>query len=895
MNKNWHNISFEETAKALNTNIETGLFEESVKKSREKFGENSLPEEKRLTKLDIFLNQVKNPLVYILVVAGLLALALKDFADAGIIFAVVFLNFFIGFFQENKTSKILAELKKIVKVRAFVIRGGNEKEVDQADLVPGDVIVLSPGSKVPADARLIESKDLNINEFALTGEWLPAKKHNNVLEKETPMADRDNMVYMGTIIESGKGIAIVTETGLNTEIGKVVEMVTSIKEEKTPYQMKVIHFSKILGLLILLFCFLIFIFGIATQKEFIEMLLTSVAVVVAAVPEGLPAAVTVTFAFGLQEILKKKGLVRKLIAAETLGSTSVIATDKTGTLTEAKMEVSGILTGRKELFENGIEGVANPKSMLHELHILALKVATWCSEAFIENPDDSFEKHIIRGRATDKALLVAGIHAGLDRRKLGKEEPKIDELTFNSTVKFSASFHKSSEKEGILYVLGAPEVIINKSNYLALESNGKINTQEKLKKQEIEKLKNKAEILASKGQRVLATSYKKIKGIDKKKINIEEEIKNLTFVGFISLHDPIRKDAKSAINLCQRAGMKAIIITGDHKLTAKAVASELGLSVSEKNILEGGELDKISDDELSKKVENIEIYCRVEPRHKTRIVEAWQKRGEIVAMTGDGVNDAPALKKANIGIALGSGTEAAKEASDLILLDDGFSVIITAVEEGRRLMDNVRKIITYLLTGGFTEIVLVGLNVAFRLPLPILPGQILWKNLIESTPPSMALTFEPEEKDIMDRKPEDPRQPLLNKEMTFLIFIIGMLTNVGLFGFFLWLWHNGFAIETIRSIMFLALAVDSFFYIFSCRNLRKNIWQYNPLGNNYVNATIVFGFLMLFVSLYIPFFQAMLKTVPLGLFEWSIVIIFAAIKLIFIEWAKYHFIKRKLT
>jgi len=895
MKKNWHNISFEETARSFYTDIKMGLSEEAAKKNLEKFGKNSLPDEKRLTKLSIFLNQAKNPLVYILLVAGLLTLALRDFTDAGIIFAVVFLNFFIGFFQENKTSKILAELKKIVKVRAFVIRSGNEKEVDQSELVPGDIIILSPGSKVPADARIVESKDLNINEFALTGEWLPAKKHNGILEKETAMADRDNMVYMGTIIESGKGKAIVTETGLNTEIGKVVETVTSIKEEKTPYQIKVMQFSKILGLMILLFSFLIFLFGIATQKGVLEMLLTSVALVVAAVPEGLPAAVTVTFALGLQEILKRKGLVRKLIAVETLGSASVIAADKTGTLTEAKMEVSEILTGRKELFENGAGGMTNSKSMLHELHILALKVATWCSEAFIENPDEPFEKHIIRGRATDRALLAAGIHAGLDRRKLEKEEPKIDELAFNPTIKFSASFHKSSEKERVLYVLGAPEVIIGKSEYLALENNGKTGTRQKLKKQEIEKLKQKAEILASKGQRVLATSYKKIEVIDNRKINIEKEIENLTFVGFISLHDPLRKDTKEAINICQRAGMKAIIITGDHRLTAKAVASELGLSVSEKNILEGSELDKINDEELFQKVQDIKIYCRVEPNHKMRIIDAWQKRGKIVAMTGDGVNDAPALKKANIGIALGSGTEAAKEASDLILLDDGFSVIITAVEEGRRLMDNVRKIITYLLTGGFTEIVLIGLNVAFRLPLPVLPGQILWKNLIESTPPSMALTFEPEEKDIMDRKPEDPRQPLLNKEMTFLIFIIGMLTNIGLFGLFLWLWHNDVAIETIRSIIFLALAVDSFFYIFSCRNLRKNIWQYNPLGNNYVNGAIVFGFLMLFVSLYIPFFQTMLKTVPLGLFEWGIVIIFAAIKLIFIEWAKYHFIKRKLT
>ncbi len=885
----WHALSVKEVIEKLKTDPITGLAETEVKRRQIRFGKNFFPEKPRLTKLTIFLNQAKNPLVYILLAAGVLSLILKDYADSAIIFGVILFNFAIGFFQENKTEKVLAALKKIIRVKAFVLKGGNKKEVEQEELVLGDIIILSPGIKIPADARLIESQDLRINEFALTGEWLSAKKNIEVLKQEAPLADRDNMVYTGTIVESGKGKAVVTATGVKTEMGKLIEMVKETKEEKTPYQKKVIHFSQFLGISILFFCFLIFLFGIFTGKNYLEMLLTAVAIAVAAVPEGLPAAVTVTFAFGMQEILKRKGLVRKMIAAETLGSTSIIAADKTGTITEAKMEVSNILTGYKELFENELGKSPEKNLSRFKLHILALKIAVWCNEAFVENPDDSFKRYIFRGRPTDKALLMAGLQAGLDRRKLEKEEPKIDELGFDSVVKYSASLHRISKKKAVLYVLGAPEVILENTKEILIGENRK----EILSQEQFSKLKEKTELLAKNGQRILAAAYKEIKNIGNKKIKIREEINNLVFVGFIGLRDPIRKDAKKAIEFCRRAGMKPIIITGDHRLTAKAVAAELGMFSDEKNIMEGKELDKISDEDLLKKVADIEIYCRVEPRHKIRIIEAWQERGEIVAMTGDGVNDAPALKKANIGIALGSGTEAAKEASDLILLDDSFSVVITAVEEGRRIMDNIRKIITYLLTGGFTEIMLIGFSVLFHFPLPVLPSQILWKNLIESTPPSMALTFEAEEPDIMDRKPEDPRHPLLNNEMKFLVFVVGLLTNLILFGLFLWFYHKNFPIERIRSIMFVGLAIDSFFFIFSCRNLRKNIWQYNPFANYCLDFIIIFAFLMIFVSLYAPFFQTLLKTVSLGLFEWFVLLMFGLLNLILIELAKWYFIRFK--
>jgi len=880
----WYNISWEKVVQKLNSNEKDGLTEKEVKSRQEKFGKNLLPREKPLPKIKIFLRQLESPLIYILLIAGFVTLILRDFTDAMVIFGVVLLNTIIGFFQENKTSKILTALKRVVRVDAFAIRQGNEKEIRQEELVPGDIILLNPGNKVPADGRLIWSHNLKINEASLTGEWIAASKNPKILEPETPLADRDNMVYMGTVVEEGTARAVVTGTELKTEIGKVVEMVKKAKEGKTPFQKKVLHFSQLLGLIILLLCLLIFIFGVITQKHYLEMFLTAVAVAIAAIPEGLPTAVTISFALGLQRILKKKGLVKKILAAETLGSTSVIATDKTGTLTEGKMQVAGVYTSAGEL----LSGAENLKRNINgqESHILALKIATLCCEAFIENPEESLEKWIVRGRPTDKALLLAGMQAGLNKKEIEKSQPRLDAVPFNSIYKYSAALHKNPDGKNVLYVLGTPEVVLGMSKYLQI--NGE---QMPFSTQKINELIKKQEILSSRGQRVLATAYRitEQQNIDDK----NPEIDGLVFVGLIALHDPLRKDAKNTIRNCQRAGMRVILVTGDHKLTAKAIAQELGLPSGEKNIIEGKQLDKMSDKELEKTVKDIEIYARVEPRHKMRIIQAWQERGEVVAMTGDGVNDAPSLKKADIGVALGSGTEAAKEASDIILLSDNLSIIITAVAEGRRIMDNVRKIITYLLSGGFTEIMLIGLSVVFRLPLPVLPGQILWKNMIESTPPAMALTFEPAEKDVMRRLPENPRLPLLNKEMNFLIFAIGLFTNFILFGIFIWFLRNDFSLPLIRSVMFVGLSIDSFFFVFSCRNLRKNIWQYNPFGNSYLNLSVFAGFLTIFLALYVPIFQKLLKTVAIGYFEWAVLLGFGLLNLALVEMAKWFFISKE--
>ena len=862
----WHNLNIEKIARLLKTDVEDGLSEKEVKEKRKKLGSNKLPEDKPLPWFKTYLNQFRSPLIYILIIAGIITLALGDLKDTAIIFGAVFLNTVIGFFQENKASKILSELKKIVKIKSYVIRDGNERELEQSELVPGDIFLLNAGDRVPADGRLIKVHNLKINESSLTGEWISADKKTEVLPGDTPLADRDNMAYMGCLVEEGWGKAIVTKTGQRTEIGKVAAMVKETKEEKTPYQKKISNLSKIIGILIVFLSILIFILGTVFNRDPFEMFLTAVAVAVAAIPEGLPVAITVILALGMQRILKKQGLVRKMIAAETLGSTSIIATDKTGTLTEAKMKVDKIYPEKN--------------------NVLALKIVTLCNEAFIENPEEALERQVVRGKPTEKALLLAGMQAGLNKKDLEKDQPEIDKLPFDPVYKYSATLHRLKEKENILYVMGAPEIILAKSKFLDI--NGK---KEKLSEIRIKELEKKIDEFTRKGQRVLAASYKKFRGHELE----ESAVNDLIFVSLIALHDPLRKEVKEAIRICRSAGMKPIIVTGDHKLTAQAIAGELGLPAREENSIEGWELEKLDDEEFKKRLKDIEIYARVEPAQKLRIVRAWQEKGEVVAMTGDGINDALALKQADIGLALGSGTDVAKEASDLILLTDNFSIIVAAVEEGRVIIDNVRKTVTLLISQCFTEIILVGASIIGGFPLPILPAQILWENLIEGSPQGVALAFEPKEKGVMERKPEDPKSPLLTKEMKTIIFGFGIITDFVLLGLFLLLLKKGLPLVEIRTIIFAALAIDTFFYAFSCKNLRKNIWQYNPFSNLYLIGFIIFSFFMLLIAIYIPFFQNLLKTVPLNLFDWLLLLGLGVLNLILIEITKWYFIAKHQT
>ena len=880
MEKAWHNFSINKIFRELDSGAK-GLSESEAEKRLKKYGYNKIPEKKSFSKIKIFIEQLKSPLVYILLIAGIVTFFLEEYSDSIIIFIAVFLNTIIGYIQEKKASDALNQLKKILQLSAIVFRNGQEKKVLQKEIIPGDIIFLRAGDKIPADSRIVESHNLKINESSLTGEWLASSKNEKVLRKEVPLADRQNMAYMGTIVESGWGKAVIIQTGLKTEIGKIVETVKQTKEEKTPYQKKLARFSKVIGGIVIVISTIIFIEGMLAGEKFVEIFTLSVAISVAAIPEGLPVAMTAVLALGMQRILKRKGLVRRMASAETLGSTSIILTDKTGTLTEAKMEVAGIFTETSEILKEDISKKNIDKNGTTS-NVKALKIGMFCNESFIES------SKIIHGRPTEKALFSTGIKVGFSRKELEEEHPVIDQLLFDSNCKYAISLNKLNLEKNILYMVGSPEKILSMSSFLDIDGQKR-----KMLLADIKRLKIKYEKLTRNGFRVVSVAYRETddQKIDNKR---EEKIKEMVYVGFFALHDPIRKKTKEIMETCRKAGMKPIIVTGDHMLTAKAVAEKLGFKTNKENLMEGSYLSKLSDLEFEKVFKNIQVYSRVEPIQKLRIVKAWQKAGNVVAMTGDGINDTPAIKQADIGVALGSGTDIAKEVSDLILLTDNFSVIKSAIEEGRAIIDNIRKIITYLLSDSFSEVILISMSLLFGWPLPILAAQILWVNLIEDGPLSICLAFEKKEKDIIKRKPLDYDCSLLNKEMKVLILIIGIITDVLLLGlFFFLLKYSRYEITHIRSIIFAGLTIDSLFYVFSCKSLRQNLWNINIFSNKFLIYAWISGVVMLLSALYVPFLQGLLKTSGLSLFDWGLVFGLGLLNIILIEFTKWLFIRKE--
>jgi P-type Ca2+ transporter type 2C len=646
-----------------------GLNEADVAKRLAKHGRNSLPEKPRASMAMLYLSQFASPLVYILLAAGAIAFFLGDTVDAAVIFFAVLVNSLIGFVQEKKANDSLEKLKNLVEHKAIVLRGGREMLVDSWQLVPGDILVLKAGNKVAADARLLDVINLQVNESSLTGESLPATKDVLEVAKGAAIADRSSMVFAGTLAVSGVGKAVVCATGTKTEIGKIAALAGAEGEEKTPLQERLSKFSSQLAVLVLVVCAIIFAVGLLQGRHFLEMFIVSVSIAVAAIPEGLTIAVTVILALGMQQILKANALTRKLVAAETLGSATVIASDKTGTLTEGKMHVAKIVVGESEYQLSSLMG--EQADLEARLAAQTLRTVMLCNDAFIENPNDDLSSWRIVGTPTDCALLSAAVQSGLDRQVLLQAEPLVDELLFDSSRKFMATIHQTGNKQYSLYEKGAPERILPKcTNYFY---NGKST---KLTAASRRKLEEKYEALTSRGLRVIGVAFRRFKsdGFDGRLSELawKELDMELTFLSFIALKDPLRPNIAATIASCLRAGIRPIIITGDHALTAKAIAEEIGLAVGPKQIMTGDELDQVSDMDLGAVAKRVNVYARVSPHHKMRIVRALQGQGEVVAMTGDGINDSPALRAADIGISLGTGTDIAKEASDIVLMDDNF-------------------------------------------------------------------------------------------------------------------------------------------------------------------------------------------------------------------------------
>ncbi len=892
---NLHSKKINQVLAELKSDI-NGLSHKEAEKRMRKSGANELPKEKPLGKLTIFLTQLKSPLIYILLIAGGISMLLRDYVDMGVIFGAVILNTIIGFIQENKANSTLKKLKQLIKHKAYVLRDGNEIKIDSGMLVAGDVIIIKAGNRISADARLLEADNLLINESMLTGESVPAEKSISVQEEGASIADRKNMVYAGTITVKGIGRAVVVATGQKTEIGKIASLVNETEDEKTPLQDRLARFSNFLGAIIVAVIVAVAAIGIIQGRPLFDMFIMGVALAVSAIPQGLIVSVTVILVLGMQRILKQKALVRKLVAAETLGSTTVICTDKTGTLTEGKMHVARIIIGEKE-FEAGSLG-SRQDSVEAKVVSLALQTAMMCNDAVVENPEDALAEWRIMGASTDVALMSAAVQSGLNKEKLLKIEPKIGELPFDSNNKFMINLHKKNSGGFVLYEKGAPEKLLDKS--AMFYHKGKTR---KMTAVERRKLDNNYNKLTSKGLRVIGVAIRHFKnpansikntclakgeGVKWEKID-----NNLTFIGFIAIKDPLRPEVKETIKICRQAGIRPIIITGDHQLTAKAVAIEVGFKVKDKNIITGEILDKMPDGKLKNQVNKIDIYARVSPHHKLRIVQALQSRGEVVAMTGDGINDSPALKAADIGISLGGGTDIAKEASDIVLLDNNFKTIVASVRQGRIIFANIRKVVTYLISDSFSEVILIVGSIFLGMPLAILPTQILWINIVNDGLPGYSLAFEKGAKGVMRKRPIKKQEPILSKEMKVIIFGVGVIRDLFVFVLFVYLFNIGTDVAYLRTVFFALLGTKSLISIFSLRDLNYPVWRLSPFSNLYLVGAVLASFSLLLAAVYWRPLQGILSTVSIGVNAWALIILVSIISVLMVEAVKYYFIAKE--
>ncbi len=871
----WYTMSADDVLIKLDSS-KNGLTQDEVEERLKQYGENKLPESRRQSRLKILITQFKSSLVYILLAASLISALLKDFVDAGVILLAVVINVIIGFYQENKAETALSSLRKIVVNHCQVMRDGHKKQIETKNLVPGDIVFLSPGDKIPADLRILQATDLKTNEAPLTGESGEIDKNNQTLSGDFIIADQTNMAFMGTAVTQGNAIGVVTSTADSTALGHIASLVAGTGELVTPLQRRLNIFSRKISLLVLAICLLIFGIGLASGRSFIDIFITAIAVAVSAVPEGLLVAVTMVLAVGMQRILKKKALVKHLLAAEILGSTSVICADKTGTLTEGEMRVVEISTPEHHLEFSSQE--FNPAKHQPDDYMLILHAASACNNAYTERHKE--KQDIVRGMPTEKALLLAARSVGISKKEIDKEEPRLDEIPFDSAWKFMMTLHKGKGRNTV-YLKGAPEIVMQFSKYVysthTKDKHAEITTEHR------KKLQQQYEEMSRRGLRVLALAYKQVGETSKKLDKVSQD--NFIFLGLLGIKDPVRSNIKKIIDTVKQAGLKTVMITGDHALTAASIAKEIGLSAGKKNIISGHELAQLDDKQLKEKVKDITVYARVTPEDKLRIVKAWQDRGHVVAMTGDGINDAPALKKANIGISVGSGTDVAKETADMILLDDNFKTIVAAVKEGRVIYDNIKKVILYFLSDSFTEVIIIVASLLAGWPLPILASQIIWINLIDDTFPALALTQEPPEGDIMHEHPEKRSRNILDKERKILIATISIFTAIGTL--FIFHFFNRFGdLDLARTAAFSALAFDSLLYVFSVRSLRKPIWHTNPFNNRFLIFGVVIGILLQLLVVYNPFLQKVFHTVSLGWQEWFVIIMECILVIGLIEFIK---------
>ncbi len=886
--RDWYNLSKEEAFQRADSSPQ-GLSPKESRKRLERDGPNELQEIYRISPWRILATQFAHPLVIILIAAAIIAGLLGQVLDSLVIVLIVVFNAIFGFVQEFRAEKAIEALKALTAPKAQVLRDGEVKSVPTRELVVGDVVDLGAGRKVPADLRLFEVANLKVNEASLTGESVPVSKGVHPLSGEVFLGDRTNMCLTGTVVDTGRGKGVVVATGMATELGKIAGLVQEEPKSQTPLQRQLGHFARQLGVAILLIAAFIFIAGYLREPDMLLLFLTAVSLAVAAIPEALPAVVTIALALGLRRMARRNALIRRLPAVEALGSAAVICTDKTGTLTTGQMNVRVVSTGRVgyEVIGEGFDpqGVyrlggksVDPKADEHLL--LLLRCGMLCNDARLVMKG---ERWTVAGDVTEGALLVAGMRSGLRREDVEGQMPRVAEIAFTSERKLMTTIHASVDentlaelraggdgaealllrevKGKVACVKGAPEPVVARCSARHVDGSAVPITDA-----DREVILVEAQSLASKAYRVLALARRTLPD-DLQALDEESVETDLTFLGLVGMMDAPRRDAIEAVDRCREAGINVVMITGDHLLTATAVAEEMDILEAGDRTMTGDELERLSAEELAEQVEQVKLYARVSPEHKVKVVDAWKQRGYIVAMTGDGVNDAPALKRSDVGIAMGiTGTDVAKESADMVLTDDNFASIVATVEEGRGVYENIRKFVRYLLSTNSGEVLVLFVASVLFLPLPLLPLQILWINLITDGFPALALGVEPKERGLMKRPPRNPQAGILSGGIAFHILWVGTLMTVGSLGLYVWALSQG-DIRNARTLTFYTVAMFQVFHVLAIRVSRESVFTAGFFRNPYLIGAVILTVVLQLAVVYLPFLQIPFQTLGLPLNE----------------------------
>jgi P-type Ca2+ transporter type 2C len=906
--KTWYQMDLKEIETELQTDLKNGLSVNGVNSSRKKYGANELLERGVKSPWRILLEQFKEIMVVILIIAAVISLVLGEITEAVVILIIIILNGILGFSQEYRAEQAMAALKRMAAPRVKVRRDGHLSEIPARELVPGDILQLDAGDAVPADCRLIEEANLRVQESVLTGESEPVEKSVEVISGENVgVGDRRNMVFLGTVTTYGRGVAVVADTGMRTELGRIADMIQTVVQESTPLQKRLEQLGKGLALASIVIVSIVFFLGLARGEPVRIMFQTAISMAVAAVPEGLPAVVTIALALGAQRMLKRRALIRKLPAVETLGSITVICSDKTGTLTENKMTVTAVdVAGNRMDFLQEVQYYSpqvslkekeNPVLVDHPAVALLLVGGTLCNDASIEPNEDSRGGFTSVGDPTEGALVIAGARAGLWKEELEIALPRVAEIPFDSDRKRMTTVHKLN-REALPEVLKTAQRVMDTEiwqPYIAI-TKGAVDSlldvcsrvwvedhSISLDSDWKERIDQANEDMANNGMRVLGVAYRMCE--DDQVEGCEEPVENdLIFIGMVGMIDPARPEVKDAVLTARTAGVRPIMITGDHPLTALHIALELGIAKVDEKAITGQDLSTMDVSALKNRVDDVSVYARVSPEHKLKIVQALQEKGNIVAMTGDGVNDAPALKKADIGVAMGiTGTDVSKEAADMVLLDDNFATIVAAIEEGRRIYDNIRKFIKYTLTSNAGEIWVMLAGPFLGMPLPLTPIQILWVNLVTDGLPGLALTVEPADSNTMKRKPYPPKENIFSRGMARDILWIGLLMGIVSLLAGLWAIHTG-RLETWQTMVFTTLTLAQMGNVIAIRSERDSVFKKGFLTNKPLLGAVLLTFGLQLAVVYVPFLQGIFRTRPLPAIDLAVslglsLVVFTSIEL----------------